>query len=239
MTLILAYFYNEYKPSSLSKFEKEDKPIIQIENFSSSLRKIGKLAEEEKDESFSVYVNKIADEATMGARLPVDIKTIINSAFIGISSKKIMVKATYDVKKLPLYPSDTYIINGAITEFKHTKKLIYIKLNLNPWNPRNSDYISGVNTEVSMSIYETKNGNKGFTIKSQAYTISGNTIENYNIHSMITIISKLAVVELVGRLRNYPYWNCIKDAKVNFELLNKKVDLDLLELNEKKIRISK
>lgn len=234
ITLVLSYFYTKYEPTSIYQFEQEDKPIVKIENFSTSLKKIGKLAEEHNDKAFAVYLNEISNETGARGKLPFKIDTIINSAFIGISSKKVMVKAYYDIKKLPLYPDDIYIINGALTEFYNTRNLIHIKLNLNPWNARTNDYVTGMNTEVSMSLYETKSGNKGFSISSQAYNISGNTLENYDIHSMITIISRLAVVELIGRLRNYPYWNCIEGSKVNFELLNKRVDLELSELNERK-----
>jgi hypothetical protein len=239
IALVLFYFYNKYEITPIYKFEREDKPIVQIENFSDSLKKLGKLAEKDNDKSFAIFVNEVKSEASHRGKLPHIIRTIISSAFINTSSKKVIVKASYNIKNLPLYPSDIYIINGAITEFIQTKKLIYIKLNLNPWNARTSNYISGMNTEVSMSFYETKNGNKGFTIKSQAYNISGNSLENYDIHSMITIISRLAVIELIGKLRNYPYWNCIEGSKVDFELLNKKADLELSNLNKQRISVPK
>ena len=232
------FFYEKDKKNILYLFEKkEDKAVIEIGDFSDSLRNIGKLAESFKDSKFTLTVLPIGNKTANRGSIPSDITVMGESAINKIGSHKI-VGVPYDFADPKNVNGDYFWIKGAITEINTDKTKYSLKVDFNIVNARTKQFIPGVHSEVSISKYLTKNNKIGISINSSSYKISGNILKNYDTHSMIRVVINLSMVELIGKLRTYPYWYAIKGSKANLKTVERmKKDFNRFEEETRKIYI--
>ena len=97
-----------------------------------------------------------------------------------------------------------------------------ITIDFNMVNARTNEFIPGVHTKNTMKITDVvTNSDIGFSIAGSGFGINGSVTETQGTHAVIRLLVELSMVELIGKLRTYPYWIAVHDSKIDRDLLEK------------------
>lgn len=234
-------------------------------NYSQALREVNSMISVFSNKSkVHVKVNNITDDATNGGKLPLNINTIVNKSFNRIGGK-VITMSSFNSKNLP---KNVYIINGAITEFDVTEsdafsadgaaegtyngqsgdfngglskgnKTTKLTLTLNPVNPRTGNFIARSSTDNTIIIEQKNSASEfGLSILGTGIGLNSSLSKAHGLHASINVLVELSVVEVLGRLVNYPYW-LLTGGEVNPDVLKHLSNKFLHDsLNEKIAKIS-
>ncbi|CAA6816787.1 MAG: Unknown protein [uncultured Sulfurovum sp.] len=202
-------------------------------NYSDALKNVNTMVAIFNGQAVNVYVNKITDETASGGKLPQNISTIVQSSFNSIGGN-IVTMSAINTKSLP--KGSVFIIKGAITEFdlieasgsgvdaagqgtyngqqgtvdgglKRESKITKLAITFNPVNIRSGNFVPRTSTKNKITINQKSSGNElAFSILGSGIGINNALTKAQGIHSSITILIELSVVEVLGRLTKYPYW---------------------------------
>lgn len=193
-----------------------------------------------------VYIKKITDNTASGGKLPKDISTTVKSSFNSIGGN-VITMASINTKKLP--KGAVYLINGAITEFdlieasgsgmdaaaqatynnqKGTmdggmgkeSKITKLAITFNPADIKTGNFVPRSSTKNKITINQKSSGNEfSFAILGTGIGVDHALTKAQGVHSSITILIELSVVEVLGRLTKYPYW-ILTGGKVNSDIVS-------------------
>jgi hypothetical protein len=97
-----------------------------------------------------------------------------------------------------------------------------VGIDFNIVNAKTLNFVQGVQTKNKMKITKSTNNNDiGFAILGSGVGINGNASQKQGVHSVIRLLVDLSMVEIVGKLRSYPYWVCVHNGGADLDLLNK------------------
>ncbi|NEW61293.1 hypothetical protein GSY74_08355 [Sulfurovum sp. bin170] len=180
-----------------------------------------------------IYVTPIVDRTNSGGKLPKNITSIVNSSFNSIGDKIITIA---NIKGKKFSKNKFYRINGAITEFdlieasgsgmdaagqatynnqqgtidagmKRENKTTKLTIVFNPEDVRTRNFVPRASTKNKITIEQKSSGNEfAFSILGTGVGVDNALTKAQGTHSSITILIELSVVEVLGRLVNYPYW---------------------------------
>jgi hypothetical protein len=110
-----------------------------------------------------------------------------------------------------------------------------ITMDFNIVNARTKQFIPGVHTKNSMRIGSlTDSHDFSFSIAGTGAGVNGSVTRQQGIHASIRLLIELSLVELIGKLRTYPYWICIHNGKIDNDLLEKmRSDFINFDLNKR------
>ena len=192
-----------------------------------------------------IYIKPIADRTASGGKLPRDISTVVKKSFNSIGSN-VKTMFTINTKKPPKHKF--YIIEGAITEFDLVKvagsgrdaagqgtynnqkgsvdfgmdqedKLTKLAITFNPQDPRTGNYVPNASTSNRIEVNQKSAANEvAVSILGSGIGLNNSLTKAQGIHSSINILVELSVVELLGKLTNYPYW-LLTRGKVNQDIV--------------------
>ncbi len=110
-------------------------------------------------------------------------------------------------------------IDGGIdSEFQEAR----IAIDFNIVDAKTGNFIAGVQSKNSMKIGSlTDSHDFGFSIAGSGIGISGSVTKQQGIHQAIRLLVELSIVELIGKLRTYPYWIAIHNGQIDNDLLKK------------------
>lgn len=202
-------------------------------DYTQALRNINPMIAVFNGNPVGVYIKPIADRTASGGKLPRDISTIVKKSFNSIGSN-VKTMFTINTKNPPKHKF--YIIDGAITEFDLVKvagsgrdaagqgtynnqkgsvdfgmdqedKLTKLAITFNPQDPRTGNYVPNASTSNRIEINQKSAGNEvAISILGSGIGLNNSLTKAQGIHSSINILVELSVVELLGKLTNYPYW---------------------------------
>ncbi|CAA6800320.1 MAG: Unknown protein [uncultured Sulfurovum sp.] len=202
-------------------------------NYTNALKNVNSMVAIFNGQPINVYVNKITDETASGGKLPKNISTIVQSSFNSIG-RNIITMSAINTKKLP--KGSVFIIKGAITEFDlieasgsgvdaagqgtyngqqgtidasldRESKVTKLAITFNPVNIRTGNFVPRTSTKNKITINQESSGNElAFSILGSGIGINNALTKAQGVHSSITILIELSVVEVLGRLAKYPYW---------------------------------
>jgi len=202
-------------------------------DYTQSLRNIDSMIAIFNGKPINIFVKPIVDKTASGGKLPRDISTIVKKSFNSIGSN-VKTMFTINMKNPP--KNKFYIIEGAITEFDLIKvsgsgrdaagkgtyngqqgsidagmdredKLTKLAITFNPQNPRTGNYVPNASTSNRIEINQKSAGNEiAISILGSGIGLDNSLTKAQGIHSSINILVELSVVELLGKLTNYPYW---------------------------------
>jgi len=106
--------------------------------------------------------------------------------------------------------SDTEISSGTIA------------MNFMVLDRRRGVYVSGVKAAVKMTFSkQTEGQGYSFALVGNGFGLRGSATTKTPIHHMINILVEYSVVQLIGRLKEYPYWLVIKGAAPDYRYIAK------------------
>ncbi len=110
-----------------------------------------------------------------------------------------------------------------------------IGIDFNILNAKTLHFVQGIQTKNMMKISKFSDNNDiGFAILGSGVGINGNASESQGIHSVIRLLVDISMVELIGKLRSYPYWVCVHNGLADKNLVNKmKKDFNRYSKDEK------
>lgn len=83
-------------------------------------------------------------------------------------------------------------------------------------------YVPGVKATAKATLQKkTRTKGYSFSIVGNGFGINGNTTSKTPVHHVINIMLEYSMVQLVGRLRNYPYWMAIQGADPDYRDIKK------------------
>ncbi len=202
-------------------------------DYTEALRTIDTMIAVFNGQPVSIFIKPIADRTASGGKLPRDISTVVKKSFNSIGSN-VKTMFTINLKKPP--KNKFYIIEGAITEFDLVQvagssrdaagkgtyqgqqgsvdagldqedKLTKLAITFNPQDPRTGNYVPNASTSNRIEVNQKSAGNEiAISILGSGIGLSNSITKAQGIHSSINILVELSVVELLGKLTNYPYW---------------------------------
>jgi len=215
-------------------------------NYSESLEEANTMISVFYGEPIHVFIPAITDKTNSGGKLPRDISTIVRSSFNSVG-EKVITMMNYNPKKLP--KGATFKILGAITEFDlieveasgsdaagqgtingqqgtadasldQASKISKLGITFNPANSKTGNFIPKTSTKNKITITQKSASNEfAVSILGTGVGVNHAVTKSQGIHSSITILIELSVVEVLGRLTRYPYW-LLTGGKVNSDILN-------------------
>lgn len=215
-------------------------------NYSRALRNVDGMISVFNGNAVEIYVDPITDKTNSGGKLPRNITTIVNSSFNSIGKKVITVS---NIKGKKFTKNKFYRIKGAITEFdllevsgqgvdaagqgtyqdqqgtvdarlKKEDKITNLTIVLNPEDVRTKNLVPLASTKNKIIIDQKSKGNEfAFSILGTGIGVDNAITKAHGTHSSITILIELSVVEVLGRLLNYPYW-ILTGGKVNRDIVS-------------------
>lgn len=97
-----------------------------------------------------------------------------------------------------------------------------IGIDFNIVNAKTLHFVQGIQTKNMMKISKMSDNNDiGFAILGSGVGINGNASQNQGVHSVIRLLVDLSMVEIIGKLRSYPYWVCVHNGEADKNLINK------------------
>ncbi len=97
-----------------------------------------------------------------------------------------------------------------------------ITIDFNVVDARTNQFVSGVHTQNTMKMANyNDNYDMGFSIAGTGFGINGTVNKQRGVHGVLRLLVDLSIVELIGKLRTYPYWICVYNGKVDNNLLAK------------------
>jgi hypothetical protein len=245
------------------KLNQNDGKISKVKtNYSTALRDTnGMINIFNNGNPVEIYVDPIVDRTNSGGKLPKNISTTVNSSFNAIGDKVITIS---NIKGKKFSKNKLYRIKGAITEFdlieasgngmdaagqgtyknqqgtidagmKRENKTTKLTIVFNPEDIRTRNLVPLASTNNKITIEQKSSGNEfAFSILGSGIGIDNALTKAQGTHSSITILIELSVVEVLGRLLNYPYWlltggdvnrDVVSDLSVKFirDKLNRKI----------------
>jgi hypothetical protein len=214
-------------------------------DYTQALRNIDPMIAVFNGKPVSIFIKPIADRTASGGKLPRDISTVVKKSFNSIGSN-VKTMFTINMKNPP--KNKFYIIEGAITEFDLVKvagsgrdaagqgtynnqkgsvdfgmdqedKLTKLAITFNPQDPRTGNYVPNASTSNRIEINQKSAGNEvAISILGSGIGLNNSLTKAQGIHSSINILVELSVVELLGKLTNYPYW-LLTRGKVNQDIV--------------------
>lgn len=202
-------------------------------NYTEALRTIDTMIAVFNGQPVGIYIKPIADRTASGGKLPRDISTVVKKSFNSIGPN-VKTMFTINLKKPP--KNKFYIIDGAITEFDLVQvagssrdaagkgtyqgqqgsvdagldqedKLTKLAITFNPQDPTTGSYVPNASTSNRIEVNQKSAGNEiAISILGSGIGLSNSVTKAQGIHSSINILVELSVVELLGKLTNYPYW---------------------------------
>ena len=214
-------------------------------DYTQALRNIDSMIAVFNGQPVGVYIKPIADRTASGGKLPRDISTVVKKSFNSIGTN-VKTMFTINTKNPPKYKF--YVIEGAITEFDLLKvagsgrdaagqgtynnqkgsvdfgmdkedKLTKLAITFNPQDPRTGNYVPNASTSNRIEINQKSAGNEfAISILGSGIGLNNSVTKAQGIHSSINILVELSVVELLGKLTNYPYW-LLTRGNVNHDIV--------------------
>jgi hypothetical protein len=215
-------------------------------NYSQALKNVNSMIAVFNRRPIHVYIKNIKDSTASGGKLPKDISTIVKSSFNSIG-ENVVTMASINTKKLP--KGQVYLINGAITEFDlieasgsgldaaaqatyhgqkgtmdggmdRQSKITKLAITFNPADIKTGNFVPRSSTKNKITINQKSSGNEfAFSILGTGIGVDNALTKAQGVHSSITILIELSVVEVLGRLTNYPYW-LLTGGKVNSDIVS-------------------
>jgi len=106
--------------------------------------------------------------------------------------------------------SDTEISSGTIA------------MNFMVVDRRKNIYVPGVKAAVKMTFSkQTEGQGYSFSLAGNGFGLRGSATTQTPIHHMVNILVEYSVVQLIGRLKEYPYWLLIKGADPDYRYIAK------------------
>ena len=235
-------------------------------NYSDALRNVnGMISIFNRGKPVEIFVDPIKDSTNAGGKLPKNISTIVNSSFNAIGSNVITIA---DIKGKKFSKNKFYRIRGAITEFdlieasgqgldaagqatyknqqgtldaglSRESKTTKLTIVFNPEDLKTKTFIPRTSTKNTITINQKSSGNEfAFSILGSGIGIDNALTKAQGVHSSITILIELSVVEVLGRLVKYPYW-VLTGGEVNSDVASHLLATFLRDrLNKKIIKVS-
>jgi len=219
-----------------------------MNKYTDALENLNELMEVYGESGISLAVMPVENKTSAIGKLPNDVTIMVKSAINEIGDKvhvyQYSDQVLTDVKKL-------YLVEGAITEFDTTSKskkgfnaglhggggrgeydsdtssdaddsVSKMTVDFNLINAADGSYVPKVHTSNSIKIIKkSASSDFGFSILGSGFGLSASASKSQGIHSAIRLLVDLSMVELIGKLRDYPYWVAVSGGKVNQRLLRR------------------
>lgn len=230
---------------------KPQAPLQKHSQYSSALETLGEMMESFEDKKFAVMVDTIQDRTASGGRLPTDVTMLVQSALQNVGENLLLMPYSdnaINAYSINADLSNLYIIHGAITEFDadtttkgngadgggYAKGIDIsaeksadisngtIAMDFMVQDYDKSFFVPNVKATAKASIRKISNS-KGysFSILGNGFGVNGNTTSQTPIHHVINIMIEYSMVQLIGKLKNYPYWLAIHGADPDYRLIKK------------------
>ena len=227
----------------------ENSPVEEKMNkYTDALENLNEIMDVYRESGINLAVMPVENKTSAIGKLPNDVTIMVKSALNEIGSKvhvfQYSDQVLNDVKKL-------YLVEGAITEFDTTSKtkrgfnvgvhggggrgeydsdgssdaddsVSNMTVDFNMIDAATGAYVPQVHTSNSIKIIKKSSSNDfGFSILGSGFGLSASASKTQGVHSAIRLLVDLSMVELIGKLREYPYWVAVSGGKVNQRLLRR------------------
>ena len=227
----------------------ENSPVEEkISKYTDALENLNEIMEVYRESGISLAVMPVENKTSAIGKLPNDITIMVKSALNEIGDKvhvfQYSDQVLNDVKNL-------YLVEGAITEFDTTNKtkrgfnvgvhggkgrgeydsdgssdaddsISNMTIDFNMIDAATGAYVPQVHTSNSIKIVKkSASSDFGFSILGSGFGLSASASKAQGVHSAIRLLVDLSMVELIGKLREYPYWVAVSGGKVNQRLLRR------------------
>jgi len=226
---------------------KDRKTEMAKTNYTQALQNVDSMIAVFNGRGINVVVNPIQDETASAGKLPRNISTMVKSTFNKIGNN-VTTLSTLKLKKFP-NKNIIYSIEGAITEFDlleasgsgfdaageatykgqegttdfsmdRESKLTKLAITFNPVNTRTGSFVPRGSTNNRITIDQKSGGNEfAISILGTGIGLNNAITKAHGVHSSIRILIELSVVELLGRVTNYPYW-LLTGGEVNQDVVS-------------------
>ncbi|MCV6587718.1 MAG: peptidoglycan-binding protein [Marinobacterium sp.] len=247
---------------------EEDIPVQKATQFSDALKNIGDLIQMYDGRKVYLTVEPIENKTAALGQLPNDITMMVESSLNKIGKQVVVIP--YMDSAITRYIErghPVYVVHGAITEFdantsissngmnlglfageadgeggyRDRAAISSITLDFTLMDVRKLSYVSGVQVSNSMKIHEASSSRDiGFSIGGNGFGINGSTSKKQGVHSIIRLLVELSMVEVIGQLRDYPYWVTIYNGQLDRKVITKlTTEFENFSKREKTLRIQK
>ncbi len=224
-------------------------PVQKHSQYSSALENLGEMMEGLEDNQFAVEAEPIEDKTASGGKLPADVTMLVESALQNVGEKMLVMAYADDSEiKAAQLGLKLYGIHGAITEFDADTTTkgsgaqggLFVKtldISAEKSTDLNSGtiamdflvrdyqggyYVPGVKATAKATIKKiSKSQGYSFSIVGNGFGVNGNTSSQTPIHHVINIMVEYSMVQLIGKLKSYPYWLAINGADPDYRLIRK------------------
>lgn len=219
-----------------------------MNKYTDALENLNEIMEVYREGGISLAVMPVENKTSAIGKLPNDVTIMVKSALNEVGSKVRVFQYSdnvlTNVEKL-------YLVEGAITEFDTTNKskrgfnvgahggggsgeydadgssdaddsISNMTVDFNLIDAATGAYIPKVHTSNSIKIIKkSASSDFGFSILGSGFGLSASASKSQGVHSAIRLLVDLSMVELIGKLREYPYWIAVSGGKVNQRLLRR------------------
>jgi len=237
-----------------------------ITKYTDALENLNEMTEVYGGSTINVAVAPVENKTAAIGKLPNDVTIMVKSALNEIGGK--VRSYTYSDQTLTSVEK-LYVIEGAITEFDTTNtsksgwnvgiragkgrgeadgdasadaddSISNMTIDFNIIDAATGAYIPKVHTSNSIKIIKKSASNDfGFSILGSGFGLNSSVSKEQGVHSAIRLLVDLSMVELIGKLKEYPYWVAVSGGKVDQRLLRRmKQNFERFDNEQKSIQIS-
>ncbi|MBD3795692.1 MAG: hypothetical protein IE881_07145 [Epsilonproteobacteria bacterium] len=219
-----------------------------ITKYTDALENLNEIMEVYQEGSIALTVAPVENKTAAIGQLPNDVTIMVKSAINQIGGKVRVYMYTDGVLGSV---KNLYVIEGAITEFDTTSSsrrgfnaglhggkgrgefdtdgsaddddsISNMTVDFNIIDAATGAYVPNVHTSNSIKIIKKSASNDfGFSILGSGFGLSASASKSQGVHSAIRLLVDLSIVELIGKLKEYPYWVAVSGGKVNQRLLRR------------------
>jgi hypothetical protein len=212
----------------------------------------------------NIIISPIENKTAARGKLPADITEMVKTSFNKIgdfvtliySDKSEGLKKTYytingAITQYDIVESKDNGMNAAVTgtfgkrherydsdgSIDSENQTIKLTINFNPSDMNKGNYVSRASTSNQVTIQKKSEANEfAFSIFGSGFGFNNAVTKSQGIHASIRVLVELSVIEVLGKLGNFPYWLLMQGGKVNPDVVNHLSHKFLREPLSKKIQ---
>ena len=246
------------------KIDAPGKVIRKAEtSYSTVLRRTNTMINVFVGEPMNIYVDNIENKTAARGKLPADITDIVKTSFNKIGNFVTLIyndnseglKNAYTINgaitQYDVISSKDKGVNasgtGTVGE-RHNRydadgsadteeQTVILAINFNPSDMHKGNYIARTSTSNKVTIEKKSSANEfAFSILGSGFGFNNAVTRSQGVHASIAVLVELSVVEVLGKLGNFPYWLLLKGGKVNPDVVDHLSHQFLREPLNKKIQ---
>ncbi len=224
--------------------------VANTNQYSVPLQKLGDMLYTIGDEDIYIAFADITNKTLSIGKVPEDITGMLKTAFVNMGYKIHVLYNLDMVNALAAQNKEVYIIEGEISEYEQVKggsnsfdmglsasyndqsgdmdysnedgtKVFNLSLDLRVIDARTGEYKPFVFAKNKIRLIQrSKSRSISFFIVGNGFGLSGSYSKQNGIFSSLRLLSELSSIEIIGKLRNLPYWIVLPNGKPDYNVIN-------------------